>query len=58
MRAHRDKLVEADLLILVGVSGAEGVHDLAHLVPRQGVAGLSEKVLELVVADIAAVVNV
>lgn len=58
MQAHRDKLLEADLLVLVGISGAEGVHDLSHLVARQGVAGLSEKVLELVIADIAAVVDV
>lgn len=55
---HRDKLLEADLLVLVGVSGLEGPGDLPHLVARQREAGLSEQLLQLKVANVAAVVDV
>lgn len=57
-RTHRDKLLEADLLILVGVSCDEGLHDLSHLVPWQGQTCLLEQLLELEVAHIATVVNI
>lgn len=58
VRTHRHKLLEADLLVFVGVPGDEGLDDLSHLVARQRQAGLLEKLLKLKVADIAAVVDI
>ena len=55
---HRHKLLEADLVVLVGVPACEGLDDLPHLVPRQGEARLSEQLLQLEVAHKAAVINV
>lgn len=58
MRTHRHKLLEADLLVFVGVPGNEGLDDLTHLVTRQGQTGLLEDLLKLKVADVAAVVDI
>lgn len=58
IRTHRDEFLEADLLVLVGVSSDEDLDDLSHLVPRQGETCLSEQLLELEVAHIAAVINI
>lgn len=55
---YRNKLLKADLLVLVGVSSNEGLHDFPHLVSWQGVASLSEQLLQLKVTHVAAVVDV
>lgn len=58
VRTHRHKLLEADLLVFVGVPGDEGLDDLSHLVARQGQTGLLEELLKLKVAYVAAVVDI
>lgn len=58
VRTHRYKLLEADLLVFVGVPGDEGLDDLSHLVAWQGQTGLLEKLLKLKVAHVAAVVDI
>lgn len=55
---YGDKLLEADLLVLVGVAGDEDFYDLSHLVARQRETGLPEQLLQLEVAHVAAVINV
>lgn len=45
---HRQKFIKADLIVIVAVQFLE---DLSDPVPRQGVAGLFEKLGEFIIGD-------
>lgn len=57
-QAYHNKLFKTDLLIFVGITGNELLHNLPYLVSRKVKAGLSKELLKFKITYIATVINI
>ncbi len=57
-QAYRNKLFKTDLLVFVGVTCHELLHNLPYLVSRNVKAGFSKELLKFKIAYIATVINI